>query len=251
MTPTPPIPVPPDRWAAHAETLARPWDRDAVLVDLGWWQSQGRVPGRRRAAQRWGWPERAVREVLRDRRAWLDRRAPAPALSPRPGRERRFDRVARPRVTHLHLGPEEVEEVRTILRGNRDHKRLVLRGADPEDVAQEVLLRLVVGEDGRRVTYDPERGSVGAYLQTRTRSILAHMASESRTMKRTLVTTGIVQVEDGGARVVDASTAAVSDPTQRPSWGPVLDQLAEAMHAGRPLADVRRLLSRLGAEYGR
>jgi len=69
--------VDPRWWPDIADALPRPWSESAVLADLRWWEDQvwvkarKRIPGRRVLAARWGWPDRATRDILRGEE-WRD-----------------------------------------------------------------------------------------------------------------------------------------------------------------------------------
>lgn len=89
-------------WPVVANSLPRPWPREAVLFDLRWWRGQeaatakvgarrrAKLPGRPALGQRWGWTDWDVRQVLRAEAEWVDRwttgggssSAPPAALQP-------------------------------------------------------------------------------------------------------------------------------------------------------------------------
>jgi hypothetical protein len=65
-------------WRTVRETLPKPWARDAVLIDLRWWQDQilagveRRLPSRSEFRDAWGWTDRRVRDVLAAEDEWTD-----------------------------------------------------------------------------------------------------------------------------------------------------------------------------------
>ena len=71
-------------WPSIADALPRPWPREAVLMDLRWWDGQerincatggrsgGRRPGRPALCQRWGWTDRTARNLMAAVEEWRD-----------------------------------------------------------------------------------------------------------------------------------------------------------------------------------
>ena len=57
-------------WPTIADTLTLPWDREAVLADMRYWDNEIRrkkrtkVPSRRWLAARWGWGDKRARTML-------------------------------------------------------------------------------------------------------------------------------------------------------------------------------------------
>lgn len=81
-------------WPAMANAMARPWPKEAAMMDLRWWRGQvgatervagemardgrgrfkvARMPGRPFLRARWGWTDWGVKELLADEEAWRDR----------------------------------------------------------------------------------------------------------------------------------------------------------------------------------
>jgi len=66
-------------WPMIADGLAKPWPREAVLMDLRWWEGQEKqgtatMPGRPKLCERWGWTEKRARLAMRSC-DWQDPRA--------------------------------------------------------------------------------------------------------------------------------------------------------------------------------
>lgn len=68
-------------WATIRETIAKPWPREAVLMDLRYWQGQeaatgGRVerPGRPTLIALWGWTDWQVKQAFKSEGEWSDPR---------------------------------------------------------------------------------------------------------------------------------------------------------------------------------
>ncbi|MEQ1568815.1 MAG: hypothetical protein ABMA64_24470, partial [Myxococcota bacterium] len=201
--------------------LPSPWPREGALVDLRYHTAEGRIPGRRALAERWGWSTTDVRELLDDRAAWLDRSLPPPVFNPPPGqaaqpeRPRRYRRSA-DRPTHLHLDTRW-RDVLALARSHPQYRECLRLGWDREDLDQEIVTRIAAKQDGASA-YDRERAGVGKYLWTATRSIVLHLLEQRTTAKATQVVTGVEVVQDGRRVRVDASAIAIADP-----WDPVAD----------------------------
>ena len=70
-------------WLTIRQTIAKPWPRDAVLMDLRFWRGQEiatadrpkaeRIerPGRPALAATWGWTEWQVRTVVKSESEWF------------------------------------------------------------------------------------------------------------------------------------------------------------------------------------
>ena len=76
-------------WVEIANTIPRPWPREAVYMDLRWWddqEAQGRAkrPGRAALCQRWGWTDRTARNAMKDGEKW-ERSSQSPARVPTRG----------------------------------------------------------------------------------------------------------------------------------------------------------------------
>lgn len=244
MMAPPALEVASSAWPGIAAALPLPWPTEAVLADLRWWTAtQGRLPGRRALATRWGWGERQTKAVLRDRSAWLARRGAAFALSPSPGRLVASDRGARPRPTHLHLSPDHLRELRSVARATPEYRRMVREGAEREEIEHEVIARVLARQD-LPSAYDSARGSVGAYLQTLVPSLVRHLAEEHRAGKRRCVSTGAMTTTEDGARIeVDASLVAVASMEVRRPELVAIDALTDALTGPRrpSVVRVRRL----------
>jgi hypothetical protein len=66
-------------WKDIADTLPKPWPREAVYYDLRWWadherRESGKRPGRPTLRARWGWSDRQVRNALKAEATWGDPR---------------------------------------------------------------------------------------------------------------------------------------------------------------------------------
>jgi len=64
-------------WSEIAESIPRPWPREAVLYDLRWWadherRGSGKRPGRGRLMKRWGWTEKRARAAMASVSEWAD-----------------------------------------------------------------------------------------------------------------------------------------------------------------------------------
>lgn len=62
------VPMDADWWPVIAESLPKPWPREAILQDLRWWAARRGRPGRVVLARRWGVTQWGVRRVLRGAR---------------------------------------------------------------------------------------------------------------------------------------------------------------------------------------
>ena len=76
-------------WAVIRQTIPKPWPREAVLMDLRYWQgqeavSEGRVerPGRPTLAALWGWTDWQVKQAFKSEGEWTDPRRQRTASAP-------------------------------------------------------------------------------------------------------------------------------------------------------------------------
>ena len=69
------LPIDANWWPEIADQLPRPWPKEAVYMDLRWWQDQeaqnrARRPGRPALCQRWGWKEKRARLAMKNEHEW-------------------------------------------------------------------------------------------------------------------------------------------------------------------------------------
>lgn len=76
-------------WAVIRQTIPKPWPREAVLMDLRYWQgqeavSEGRVerPGRPTLIALWGWTDWQVKQAFKSEGEWSDPRRQRTASAP-------------------------------------------------------------------------------------------------------------------------------------------------------------------------
>lgn len=207
----------PQWWVDISAGLAQPWPRQAAIVDLRFYSTIGKIPGRRKLMGRWGWGQPSVEELLSDQRAWVDRSLPAPVRSPFRGK---FAAFIRGRVHHrfkrssdrpLYLDHRRILEVVAIARARvPEYKRALGRGWERDDLDQEILVRLLARQE-EHVGYDGDRASVGKYLFVVAQGVCRNLLEGTETLKATMITAGATTTRDGERVTVDAAEVAVAD----------------------------------------